>query len=111
MSVLVDSATLSGEVTSPWGFAVTITDGARAPHSPKVVDAIFNKKYTVVLEKRDYNGAELKASAIAQAVPIKPTDVLFELKNKNKREIIGDSDVVKVHEGLEFAAVADDDNS
>lgn len=91
---------------------MTTLNEAHAPHRPKTIMVVFNKKYNVTLEKREYTGAELKAAAIAQGVGnVKPTDVLFLIHNRNHREIIGDTDTVKVREGMEFACIADDDNS
>lgn len=78
---------------------------------PKVVEALFNKKFTIELPEGELTGLQIKQHAIEQDVPIRPSYVLFLIKNKNHRQLIGDTDVVTIRKGLEFAALADDDNS
>lgn len=78
--------------------------------NPKVVEAVFNMK-PILLPKGRSSGLEIKHEAISQGFAIQPTYVLFHIKNRNHRTLIGDTDIVEIREGIEFAAVADDDNS
>jgi len=78
--------------------------------NPKMVEAVFNKK-PILLPKERISGLEIKQEAISQGFAIQPTYVLFQVKNRNHRAVIGDADTVEIHDGIEFAAVADDDNS
>ncbi|MFF2389379.1 multiubiquitin domain-containing protein [Agromyces sp. NPDC058104] len=89
---------------------VAIDDTAKKP-APKLVQVIFNKTKTIELPKGKLTGLEIKQHAINQGVQIQLSYVLFLIKNKNHRQVIGDTDVVTIREGLEFAAVTDDDNS
>lgn len=87
-----------------------ILESAQAGKNPKTVEAVFNKKPIWLLKAR-LSGLEIKHGAIAQGLPIQPMYVLFLIKNRNHRTVIGDADVIEIREGIEFAAVADDDNS
>jgi hypothetical protein len=78
--------------------------------NPKVVEAVFNKK-PILLPKGRISGLEIKHEAISQGLAIQPAYVLFLIKNRNHRTVIGDTDTVEIRKDLEFAAVADDDNS
>ena len=55
-------------------------------------------------------GAEIKAAAIAQGVAIQPDFPLFQVKNK-KHVRIEDDERVSIRDGMQFRAVAPDDNS
>lgn len=88
----------------------TSTANGERAKNPKVVDSVFNKK-PILLPKRRLSGLEIKHEAISQGLAIQPAYVLFLIKNRNHRNVIGDADTVEIHEGIEFAAVADDDNS
>jgi hypothetical protein len=65
----------------------------------------------VVLPKDKMTGAEIKAAAIAAEVHIEPNFVLSVSKHGDRYEVVGDDDVITVHEGLAFTAVDADDNS
>lgn len=65
---------------------------------------------TTVTEKR-MTGLEIKDAAIAQKVNIRRDFVLIKVEPSGKRDTIGDNEEVKLHDGLEFGAIADDDNS
>jgi hypothetical protein len=88
----------------------TSTPNEGRTKKPKVVEAVFNKK-PILLPKERISGLEIKQEAISQGFAIQPTYVLFQVKNRNHRTVIGDTDTVQIHDGIEFAAVADDDNS
>jgi hypothetical protein len=87
-----------------------VKQSAQAEKESKTVEVVFNKKQ-ILLQKGHLSGLEIKHGAIAQGLPIQPTYVLFLIKNRNHRKVIGDADVIEIHDGIEFAAVADDDNS
>ncbi|MGA8013819.1 MAG: multiubiquitin domain-containing protein [Candidatus Acidiferrales bacterium] len=57
------------------------------------------------------SGAEIKSTAIAQHVQIQLDFNLFEKRSGHPLKPIGDADIVELHEGEEFRAVAPDDNS
>jgi len=60
---------------------------------------------------RQVSGAEIKSTAIAQGVQIQQDFNLFEKVPGHPLKPIGDTDVVELHDGEEFRAVAPDDNS
>ncbi|TQM84508.1 multiubiquitin [Saccharothrix saharensis] len=64
----------------------------------------------VMLDDRRMTGLEIKRAAIAQGVAITET---FQLSVKQGKhyDVVGNTDEVTVREGLEFLAVAPDDNS
>jgi hypothetical protein len=79
-------------------------------HKPeKTVEVVFNT-LTISLPKGDHSGAEVKAFAIAEGVAIDLSFVLA-VKRGHRFENVSDTDVVKVHAGQMFTAVAGDDNS
>lgn len=89
----------------------TVDDAAiREKKKPKTVTVVFNRK-KIEMPKGKLSGLEIKNHAIQAGLPIQPTYVLFEIKQRGRRVLIGDTDIVAVREGTEFAAVADDDNS
>jgi hypothetical protein len=65
----------------------------------------------VVFRVHEATGAEIKSTAIAQGVQIQQDFNLFEKKSDHPLKQIGDAEIVKLHNGLEFRAVAPDDNS
>lgn len=64
----------------------------------------------VVLHGHHLTAAQIKQAAIEQGVRIEPDFQLSVLHGK-RYEVLADTDVVAVHEGQEFRAVAPDDNS
>ncbi|MBY0270333.1 MAG: multiubiquitin domain-containing protein [Burkholderiales bacterium] len=66
---------------------------------------------TVTVTKKRATGLEIKQAAINQGVNIKLDFVLFEDKGNGHRKVIGDADVVHLHEGSKFEAIPHDDNS
>ncbi len=65
----------------------------------------------VVLNRHEAAGAQIKAAAIDQGVPIQPDFALFEDKGQGNLKTVGDKDVLILHEDETFRAVAPDDNS
>ena len=65
----------------------------------------------VELAGHEATGLQIKEAAIAQGVSIQANFVLQqELANGSSR-VIGDGDVVHLHDHLRFTAIAPDDNS
>ncbi len=65
----------------------------------------------VLLDERVMTGLEIKQAAIAQHVEIQP-DFVLQLERRNGEfDTIGDDDKVLVRRGLNFTAIAPDDNS
>lgn len=75
----------------------------------KAVVVVINKQQ-VGLPKERMTGAEIKAAAITAGVLIEAHFVL-SVKHGNRFEVVGDNDVINVHQGLEFTVVDSDDNS
>jgi hypothetical protein len=65
----------------------------------------------VQLKKAEVDGAEIKATAIAQGVPIQPNFVLQRDLPNGHEETIGDKDPITVHPHEQFTALAPDDHS
>ena len=74
------------------------------------VEIVVNER-PVTLVGREHTGREIKDAAIAQCVKIEPDFVLSLEKGGGKTEVVGDTDVVKLHPHQRFVAIADDDNS
>lgn len=72
---------------------------------------IYVNNRDVEMRKGRYTGAEIKATAIAQAVQIQMDFLLSLIRNDGGEDVIGDDDKVKVKDGMRFSAVADDDAS
>ncbi len=67
--------------------------------------------HPVKIEGPRVTGAQIKVAAIAQGVPIQSDFQLSEELGDHRTRVVGDNDVVAVHEGSRFVAVAPDDNS
>lgn len=65
---------------------------------------------SVTVTERRLRGREIKQAAISQGVTIEPGFQL-SVRRGNRYEVIGDDDTVTLREGLDFVAVAPDDNS
>jgi hypothetical protein len=82
-------------------------------HDGGLVEISVNKK-PVRIAKGDHTGLEIKDAAIEQGVEIKRDFILSLEKGEGKDDkarVIGDDEVIKVHEHMRFRAVDDDDNS
>jgi hypothetical protein len=67
--------------------------------------------HVVIFHTRKANGAEIKAAAIAQGVPIQQDFALFEVKGPGHLDQVPDDKDVELHPKQAFRAVAPDDNS
>ena len=83
--------------------------GGEKHHEP-TVHITVNERPVVVHHHR-MTGLAIKEAAIAQHVPIQLDFVLSEELPHGKTKIVGDQDVVEIHNGAKFNAVAPDDNS
>jgi Multiubiquitin len=81
-----------------------------AQHSHHRVEIAVNNK-PVHLDGPKASGLQIKQAAIAQGVQIEVDFQLSEIKIDGKHKIIGDNDIVTLHDGLRFVATAPDDNS
>ena len=75
-----------------------------------LVEVTVNKKH-VEVEGPTATGLQIKEAAIAQDVDIEITFLLSKKLADHKTKKIGDDEVVHLHKGEEFVAIADDDNS
>jgi Multiubiquitin len=88
------------------------TAAPHAPHEPHrhpVKIKVNNKPVTVQGPKT--TGLTIKRAAIAAGVRIEESFQLSEVLPNREHRIVGDNEEIEVHEGSEFTAVADDDNS
>jgi hypothetical protein len=87
----------------------TTAEATEKKKDPRTVEVTFNT-LTITMPKGDHTGAEIKEFAIGEHVDIQP-DFVLAVKHGHRFENVADTDVVKVHAGLVFTAVAGDDNS
>jgi Multiubiquitin len=71
--------------------------------------AVNNRPVNFTVHK--VTGAEIKAAAISQGVPIQQDFQLFEIRGGAPLKPIMDGQVINLHEKQEFRATAPDDNS
>lgn len=83
---------------------------ADAPGLTREVTITVNDKPVRLTEHR-LDGAQIKATAIAQHVPIQQDFVLSRVLPGGKQEIIPDGKEIDVRQGEEFWAIPGDDNS
>lgn len=77
---------------------------------PKQVSVEVNGNQ-VLVEEKVMTGLAIKQAAIAQNVQIQ-SDFVLQLERPNgEYDAIGDNDEVHVHKGMNFNAIAPDDNS
>lgn len=65
----------------------------------------------VTLLSRAVTGAQIKAAAIAQHVDIKANFQLIRKRPGQASKVIGDDELVHIHEHEKFRAIPPDDNS
>jgi len=86
---------------------VSSPEGAKHAHT---VEITVNRKHVKIVGPTA-TGLQIKEAAIAAGVKIELSFQLSEKLPHRETKIIGDSDVVELHHGLHFIAVAGDDNS
>jgi hypothetical protein len=89
---------------------VHLHKGARFTMHPRETEIIVNER-AVRIAGHKASGLEIKRSAIAQGVSIHLDFVLSEEIGQHQSRIVGDKDIVELHSGSSFIAVAPDDNS
>lgn len=87
----------------------TTAEATDKKKDPKTVEVVFNTK-TIPMPKGEHTGAEIKAFAIGKGIDIKP-DFVLAVKHVHRFDNVAATDIIKVHAGLVFSAVAGDDNS
>lgn len=78
-------------------------------HEP--VEFIFVNEREVKVSAREMSGLQIKQAAIESGVNIKLDFVLAEEYSDKPSRIVGDADMVCLHQGMKFSAIRDDDNS
>jgi hypothetical protein len=76
-----------------------------------IVEITVNVTHKVKIQRGVHTGAEIKAAAIAQGVPIKETFTLSQELPDGGSEVIGNDDPVRIKGGEEFLAIDDHDDS
>ncbi|KWF15277.1 hypothetical protein WL82_28980 [Burkholderia ubonensis] len=66
---------------------------------------------SVTVRAHELTGLQIKQAAIDAGIAIQLDFVLAEERPDGTSRIIGDAEVVKLHSGMEFSAIRDDDNS
>lgn len=89
----IDRNTTHGEHPQPHVFAITVNGMPVSIIGPKTT------------------GRAVKEAAIAAGVPIQLDFILSEELPNRKTRLVRDDDEVSIHEGSEFVALANDDNS
>ncbi|WP_080434150.1 multiubiquitin domain-containing protein [Burkholderia ubonensis] len=91
---------------------VVHTEHDNGHHHPPfhVVHIRVNEK-SVTVRAHELTGLQIKQAAIDAGIAIQLDFVLAEERPDGTSRIIGDAEVVKLHSGMEFSAIRDDDNS
>lgn len=76
----------------------------------KAVQVVVNNT-SVALPDHQTTGYAIKQAAISHGVAIELSFQLSVKRGQHQTQIIGDTDPITVRDGLEFIAVAGDDNS
>lgn len=88
---------------------MTATTGGQVASAKDVIVKVNN--HEVTFHDHKATGLEIKKTAISQKVPIQVDFALFEMKGQGQLKQIGDREIVELHKGQAFRAVAPDDNS
>ncbi|CAE6765921.1 hypothetical protein R69927_05643 [Paraburkholderia domus] len=80
-------------------------------HPHHHVERIFVNEKPAVVHAHELTGLQIKQAAIAAGIAIQLQFVLAEERPDGTSHIIGDEDVVKLHNDMRFSAIRDDDNS
>ncbi len=74
------------------------------------LDIVVNER-RVEVPTHQVTGLQIKEAAVAQGLPIQVDFVLSEELGERRTRVIGNAEVVHVHEGSRFLAIPPDDNS
>lgn len=83
---------------------------AEGAKKTKTIEIEVNAR-SVTMDEKETNGAEIKAAAITQGVPIQSSFVLQLEQANGTSKVIGDTDQIRIHPRMSFTAIAPDDNS
>ena len=97
-------------MNSPDSSAAQVHHAGDKPKGPKTIEIEVNGQ-PVEIPDKETTGAAIKAAAIAQGVAIEPNFVLQQELANGSSKVIGDSDIVKIHNKMSYTAIAPDDNS
>lgn len=92
---------------------VVENQGVKEPAGDKgsqTVTVTVNGK-NVVLPRHKVSGLEIKEAAIKQGVAIEVSFILQQELPNGHGKVVGNDDVIEVHEHERFTAIANDDNS
>jgi len=87
------------------------TEAKNPPEHPSISITFNVNDQPVTLAERHTSGAEIKAAAIAQGVPIQPTFSLILKRPGEASKQIGDDDKVTLRNDIQFSCLPADDNS
>ena len=77
----------------------------------RIVEITVNVTHKVKIQRGVRTGAEIKAAAISQGVPIKESFTLSQELPDGGSKVIGNDDPVRIKGGEEFLAIDDHDDS
>lgn len=83
--------------------------GGMKPKPAKVIQIVVNET-AVSITKGKHTGLEIKQIAIAQGAELE-LDFVLSVERGKHHVTVADDEIVKVREGMDFLAVAGDDNS
>lgn len=86
------------------------THEPQVDRKPVTVTVKVNR-HSVTFTERHATGAEIKATAIVQGVPIRQDFALFEVKGQGNLNQVGDDERVTLNDKDAFRAIAPDDAS
>jgi len=87
-------------------------DPENAPNHEKPHDVtIVVNNADVTLPKGKYTGLQIKEAAIAQGVKDIAPNFVLSVQHGSHYQVVGDADLIEIHQGLDFVAVTGDDNS
>ncbi len=81
----------------------------KPPKPPETVVIVVNET-RVSITKSEHTGLEIKQTAISQGAVLE-LDFVLSVQQGKHHVTLADNDVVKVRAGMDFLAVAGDDNS
>ncbi len=87
-----------------------VPEAAAKPEEQVSVTVTVNG-HNVIFHTRKVTGSTIKATAIAQGVPIQQDFALFDVKGPGHLDPVPDDKEIELHPKQAFRAVAPDDNS
>ena len=87
------------------------SDGTSGHGPPKFEAHVTVNGKPVTLRERRMSGMQIKEAAVQQGVSIEVSFILQEELPNGHHRIVGDQDVIEVHDHERFTAIPNDDNS